>query len=185
MSATVVTNRYGLPRGYSHWTFPGKYVPFSGSSSSPSPARVKQGKTQTFTVNAVPADLSTFILVSPNGAFYTFQFVYNGSIPTVGITVPLPAGGASTAAQVQTAIAGVLGLTGGTPVGGSFTSFPWSYTTVSAAVFRINWAQDGTGGGNGGTQATITSSAITAAFFTLVAIAPGASGKRFSWLKGA
>jgi len=186
MSAAITRNRYKLPPGYHRWTAPGKYAPYSGSSAVPSPARVKNGASQLYTIASVPADLSTFILNPPNGqAGYKFQFIYTpGTADLLTIPILLAAGGASTAAQVQTAMAAVLGAIGGTPLTQAFEYFPWKYATVAAAQFRIDWTIDGTAVAATGTQATITPGAVTVPFFTLGPIIPGSSGHRFSWLAG-
>lgn len=190
--ARIVKNGYGFPRGYKTPYFnpgafsPQFYVPWNGSLISASPARRLIGASQTFNIASVPADLSTFILNGPNGKAFPFQFVYNGSVPGAGsITIPLPASGGSTATQVQTQIASILGLAGGSPVGGGpFLSFPWTYITVNATHFQINWNVAGTVNAITGTQATITQSATSASVFGINPVVPGRFGKNHCWLHG-
>ena len=182
----AVFRNYPRPAGYSYPAAVANlaYKPWNGSLISPSPARQRVGATQTYSVASVPADLSTFILNAPNGQSYTFQFVYNASVQTLGIKIPLPLSGASTAAQVRAQIASILGLSGGIPIGGSFISFPWAYLTTDATHFQIQWNVAGTVNAATGTQATITQSATVASFFGLAAVLPARRGKAYAWLHG-
>jgi hypothetical protein len=175
-----------FPPGYKHTAAPLGYNPWNNSKIAASPARVKVGAIQVFNVGSAPADLSTFILNAPNGQSYTFQFAYAGSIPTTGITVRLPNSGASTAAQVLTAIAGVLALAGGQNVGGAFQAFPWAYATTGATQFQVQWQMAGVTKAATGTTfgVAITAGAVTAWTFGFQTIVPGNAGPVFSWMHG-
>ena len=183
MSA-IARNSYGFPPGYRQYTAPARYKPWNGSLGSPSPARQRLGATQIYNVGSVPADLSTFILNSPDGRSFTFQFVYNASVQSTGIKIPLPLSGGSTAAQVQTAILGVLSQAGGIPFGGSFISFPWTYLQTGAAQFQIQWKVAGASQLATGTQITITAGAVVQQTFGLSTVVPGRFGKNYAWLHG-
>jgi hypothetical protein len=184
MPVAITRNSYRFPRGYAKSRFPTTYIPWNGAVNSPSPGRSRLGATQVFNIASVPADLSTFILNTPDGRSFTFQFVYNASVQTLGIKIPLPLSGASTAAQVQTAMAAVLGAGSGTPIGGSPVVFPWVYNITGAAQFRIDWSVGGTAVASSGTQATITAGAVVASVFSVQAPAPGRFGHNNAWLHG-
>ncbi len=177
------TPRYAsFPTGYSKYASP--YTPWSGSVSAFSPARKLRGGSQILAIASVPADLSTLILNSPNGQSFTFQFVYNASVQTLGIKVPLPASGGSTAAQVTTALAAVLGLNGGIPLSGSFVGFPWQAISGDATHVTINWTQSGALVAPSGTQATITVSGTVVPAFVLGTIVPAKSGFMGTFMSG-
>lgn len=182
--ASPVKRRYPFPAGYRTYSQPSGYKPWNNAANSASPARTLLGATQLYNIASVPADLSTFVLNAPNGQSYTFQFVYNASVQTLGIKIPLPLSGASTAAQVQTAIAGVLVLAGGTTIGGTFVSFPWTYATTGAAQFRINWTVAGATALATGTQVTITAGAVAQSVFAFSAVVPATIGRNFDFLHG-
>lgn len=184
MASAITRNKYAFPKGYTAVKGPTTYKPWNGSSIAASPARALLGATQIYNIASVPADLSTFILNAPNGQSYTFQFVYNASVQTTGIKIPLPNSGSSTAAQVQTAMLGVLGAAGGTPLSGSFVGYPWLYQQTGAAQFTINWKVAGATVAATGTQATITAGAVTQQTFGTQAVVPAKVGPVYGWLHG-
>src|SRR3954471_5033666 len=99
MGVPIATNRYSRPlgyRGYANGSFGAgsTYIPFNGFISSGNPGVSILGPAQQLTVTAVVPDLSTLTLVDPNGKGTVFQFVYNASVQTTGIKVPLPLSGA-------------------------------------------------------------------------------------------
>jgi hypothetical protein len=184
MAASVISNRPSLPFGYRRGVLGlplTKYLPFNGGGNSP--GTIRTGTTQAYAIGSVPADLSTFILNAPNGQSFTFQFVYNASSPSTGITIPLPLSGASTAAQVRAAMAAVLGASGSNNFGGGFQSFPWVFLPLLTANFEIDWKVAGTAVAATGTQATITPGAVVAQSTQRTnLVVPGRFGKNFAWL---
>lgn len=148
--------------------------------------KVILGATQTLSVASVPADLSTLILNAPNGRAYTFQFVYNASVQTLGIKVPLPAGGASTAAQVNTALQAVLNSGQALDItSGLLTTLPFSATITAAAATEVDYNVPGAPGAISGTQATITNSISTAQSISSAPIVPARIGPVAALMPGA
>jgi len=185
--AALIRRNYGLPPGYSNakYAAPTTYKPWNGSLSASSPARARGGASQTFSVASVPADLSTLILTTPTGRVLTFQFVYAGSVQTAGtIKIPLPASGASTAAQVTTQILSVFNAGSGIPLGGVSTPFQFIIGTTTATTFVLLWTVSGPTTALGGTQATVTITATAAAFFTPEPVVPARVGRLYSFLHG-
>ncbi len=179
------TPRYAaFPTGYAGAKYTSPFTPWNGSLNGFSPARKLRGGSQVLAIASVPADLSTLILNAPNGQSFLFQFVYNASVQTLGIKVPLPLSGASTAAQVTTALNTVLAAIGGTPLAGSFIGFPWQAIQGDATHVTINWTQGGALVAPTGTQATITVSGTVVAAFVLGAIVPAKTGPVYAFLPG-
>lgn len=192
MSAAIVNNRLKFPPGYRQMAYPTRYKPYNGFLSAARPDSIAVAVAQLFNIASVPADLSTFILHAPNGiggggntGFFSFQFVYNASVQTTGIKIPLPLSGATTAAQVQTAIKAVLSQAFGTPLVGGGFALPWIYNQTGAAAFRIDWTVPGPVVPATGTQATITPGATFAAFLSVGnSVVPGRYGKNHAFLPG-
>ena len=180
----ISRNRIRLPVGYRSGSsslrssIPGYALPKVG------PGRNILGATQNFTVASVPADLSTLIVNAPDGKAYTFQFVYNTSVQTLGIKIPLPLSGASTAAQVATAVLGVVGLSGGTPISGPAVIYPWVTATPVSAHFELDYTVNGAAGAPTGTQATITVVTTAPNLNGSTSVLPGMFGKAFTLLPG-
>ncbi len=190
--AEVASNRYKFPAGYANAKYPTAtnphntpYNPWNGASL-PSPGLSKRGASQQLAIASVPADLSTLIVTAPNGAQYKFQFVYNASVQNSpgSIAVPLPASGASTAAQVTTALTAVLQLAPATTLEGVKVFFPWQAISGDATHVTLNYTVDGAGNALGGTQVTITQSFLSPAVFTLGPTVPGKAGQVFAVLPG-
>ncbi len=184
MASSIVTNRLTLPFSYKTGVLSGplvKYLPFNGGGNSPGTIRL--GGTQSFTIGSVPADLSTFILNAPNGQSYTFQFVYNASVQTLGIKIPLPLSGASTAAQVRAAIMGIMSLSGAFDINGVFRSFPWVALSLLTTSFEIDWRVAGALVPVSGTQATISvNTAVAQSIARTNNVVPARFGKNYAWM---
>jgi len=176
MSATVITNRPKLPAGYRVYSAVAiiQYNPFNGAKSAFNPGLSQFGATQDISVSAVPADLSLLVINGPDGKAYTFQFVYNASVWSAGIKVPLPNSGASTAAQVSAALTAVMNATFGTSFGGVTVPFPWTAAQTAAAVTTLSWTIAGSPGaptlpagiGNVNTQGGFGRSAVVPAMLS-------------------
>ncbi len=185
--AALIKRPYGLPAGYSNarYSAPTKYLPWNGSLKTASPARAQGGASQTYNVASVPADLSTLIVTTPTGRVLTFQFLYAGSVLGAGnIGIPLPASGASTAAQVTTQILSVFNAGSATPLGGVLTPFTFIIGTTTATTFVLLWTVAGTPVAIGGTQATVTITATAAGFFAPEPVAPARFGRNYAFLHG-
>jgi hypothetical protein len=148
MGVPLKTNRYAFPFGYRIGVpQPSSYVPWNGYLNGyNSPQADILGPVLQFVTSAAPADLSTMTVTGYDGKVYLFQFVYNASVQTLGIKIPLPASGASTAAQVMTAIVGVLSQGSGVTIGGQTVYFPWNFQTINATTSRLNWNVPGVPG---------------------------------------
>ncbi len=144
------------------------------------------GASQTLAVASVPADLSTLILTAPNGQAYRFQFVYNASVQTLGIKVPLPASGASTAAQVNTALQAVLNAGQALDFStGLLVTLPWAASIVASASTEVDYTIPGAPGAIGGTQATITNPTSAAQSIGVGPIVPARIGPVSALMPGA
>ena len=184
MSTAILTNRIKFPSGYRKVSQVSPYTPWNGFVSGQNSPGVSQfGATYTFTVASVPADLSTIQMVGPDGKGYTFQFVYNASVQTLGIKIPLPASGASTAAQVATAFLGVVNQASALDVLGNRIVFPWSAQQTGAAVIALNWNVAGVGNSSGVLPGTI-SLVVTQGGFGQAATVPGGAGFVGAFLPG-
>jgi hypothetical protein len=185
MSGLIITsNDYRLPTGYQSGVLNKYRSSVAGYSILRTQNRAVLGATQILNVASVPADLSTLILNPPSGPSLTFQFVYNASVQTLGIKVPLPASGGSTAAQVTTALLAVLQVGSGTPLAGTLTRFPFVALTNTATRIEIKWLVNGTAQAITGTQATITVFATTAPAVAVDIGLPGMFGKCKAILAG-
>lgn len=186
MSQPIAVNHLKNPYPKAQYALPGLlcYRQYNGYLG-PGPETVRVGATQLYNVGAVPADLSTLILNAPNGQNYAFQFVYNSSVQTTGIKVPLPLSGASTAAQTTTALLNILNGGSGTPFGGSLVTFPFLAPQTGAAQFRIDWRMNGLAVAATGTQGTIIPSTVIASSLGSVASVPGSAGRVFAFLRTA
>lgn len=190
--AAVASNRYKFPAGYSNAKYPTATNPHNTPEAPwngailPSPGLSKRGAAQQLAIASVPADLSTLIVTAPNGAQYKFQFVYNASVQNSpgSIKVPLPNSGASTAAQVTTALTAVLQLNPALTLEGAQVFFPWQAISGDATHVTLNYTVDGAAVAIGGTQATITVSFTSDAAFTLGATVPGKFGEAYAYLPG-
>lgn len=144
MPIQILSNRYPFPLGYRRAVFASTYVPWNGFvSGNNSPQSAILGATLQIVTSGAPTDLSTLQIIGADGKLYVFQFVYNGTVQTLGIKIPLPASGASTAAQVMTQIASVLSLSGGFPITGPAVVYPWSYQSINATTSRLNASLSG------------------------------------------
>ncbi len=181
MAANIITNRYGFPPGYRTAVFKPYSVWNGFVGSLNGPGATFQGAVISITASAAPADLSLLDITGPDGKLYTFQFVYAASALTHGIKIPLPASGASTAAQVMTAINGVVGLASGVDFGGATVIYPWVRQGVSAVVSLLNF----TSGGpvtSFSAPAGIGIAAVSQGGFTSIGVAPAKVGRGFGFL---
>lgn len=200
MPAPIVTNQYRRPgqgtntnvaSGYRFYgQFGGsisRYRINNGFFSGSGPQAVFLGATMIITVGTTPADLSTLIITAPNGKVFTFQFQYTVGGNPLFIKIPLPAGGASTTAQVITQMLLIMGnALAGVPLG--FTGFPWNLTQTAANAIRINYTVAGTATAITGTTTgveLVSSSLITSSFSAANAVIPGIWGKNFAFLSAA
>jgi hypothetical protein len=183
--AFAVKPSYAFPAGYVGAKYSAPYVPWNGSLFAASPARRLRGASQILAVASVPADLSTLIITAPNGEAFTFQFVYNASVQTLGIKVPLPASGGSTAAQVTTALATVLASIPAFNIGSTTpVYFPWVAIQGDATHVTLNYTVAGALTAIGGTQVTISVSASAPSAFVIGTTAPGLVGPIGAFLHG-
>lgn len=185
MSAPIKSNHMVSPYPNAKYANPGllAYKQWNGWFSGPETVRL--GATQIYNVGSVPADLSTFILNTPDGRAITFQFVYNASVQTQGIKIALPLSGASTAAQVNTAILAAMAPAVATAFGGVAVPLPFNAVQTGAAQFRIDWKVGGTINLATGTQATITAGATALSSIGLSQAVPGRAGKVNAFLRTA
>lgn len=187
MSIPVISNRYSFPLGYRHVGTPVFPAPWNGFlSGTNSPQATILGAVLQIVTSAAPADLSTFSFGGPDGKQYLFQFVYNASVQTLGIKIPLPLSGASTAAQVMTQIAGVLSLPTGVIIGGGIAVFPWNFQTINGTTSRINFNYPGPVGSTSvptGVALTIIAPTSVAALSSTSPV-PGKVGPLGAFLQG-
>lgn len=185
MSAPIKVNHYKSPYPNAAYANPGllAYKQWNGWFSGPETVRL--GATQIYNVASVPADLSTFILNTPDGRAVTFQFVYNASVQTQGIKIALPLSGASTAAQVNTAILAAMSVAVATAFGGVAVPLPFNAVQTGAAQFRIDWKVGGTTNVATGTQATITAGAVVQSTIGLAQAVPARCGKIGTFMRTA
>lgn len=173
----IVSNRLSLPPGYAKYA--SVYTPWNGYSNGiNSPAAVIIGSILDISASGAPADLSSFTIHNPGASeeSYQFQFVYNGSVQTQGIGIPLPNSGASTAAQVITAIATVMNQVSGTDIDNNVIPFPWTIDQVTATELRVEWKVNG----NSTSFAFPTGITITTESqpsFSVGSLVPGSLGK--------
>ncbi len=181
----LVIKPYGFPTGYNNAKYPPPFRPWNGAFY-PSPARQVQGASQELVIASVPADLSTLIITAPNGAQYIFQFVYNASVQNApgSIKVPLPASGASTAAQVTTALTAVLQSVMPLNLAGQPVLLPWVAISGLPTHVTLNYTVPGLVSAIGGTQVTITQFATAPQTFVLANTVPGKCGFNGAFLHG-
>lgn len=184
MVAPLASNRYSCPKGYRQYPGP-RYIPWNSFVSPGSPGLIILGAVQQLNISAVPPDLSTLTLVAPDGSGGTiFQLVYNASVWGTGIKVPLPASGASTAAQTATQLLSILSQKSGVDFNGVTHFYPWVASAVSATQIAISWT---VAGANRAPElpANILSVNTSAQSYSAGnAIVPGIQGKTFSFLPG-
>ncbi len=148
MGLPISNNRYPFPFGYRGYVAfsGGAYIPWNGyNNGSNAPNNTVLGAVVQIVTSGVPTDTQSLSITGPDGKVYQFQFLYAATAGTVpgAITVRLPASGASTAAQVMTALLAILSLTQATTQGGTVIPFPWSAQTINATTTRINWLING------------------------------------------
>lgn len=186
MTTTVVTNRIKFPPGYAKLGGQvSPYKPWNGFISGyNSPAVVQNGATYTFTVASVPADLSHLTFIGPDGKSYDFQFVYNASVQTGGIKVPLPNSGSSTAAQVATALFTVMNAQSSLDFTGKTVVFPWKMVLTGPAIVQTNWTIVGDGNASGSVPAGITEAIAQGGISISAAVTPAQTGFVGAFLPG-
>jgi hypothetical protein len=114
MVQPITSNRYKLPRGYSSYIavpyFGGYYTPWNGyNNGANSPGAVILGAVTSISIASVPPNSSVMTFTDSIGREYSFQFLYPATLPGNNVVaVDLPNGGASTAAQVTTALLAAL-----------------------------------------------------------------------------
>ncbi len=141
MPDAIITNRLKFPPGY--FRPAPKYSVFSGALANYGPQAALVGDVTDVATTAAPADLSSITLNGPNGVQYEFQFVYNASVQTRGIKVPLPASGGSTAAQVTAQLLSVLGAKSGVDINGVTFVYPWRAAQTASNIVSLNWTFNG------------------------------------------
>jgi hypothetical protein len=142
MVSPVIKPFVRCPRGYINSVLAmgfgsAVYRPWNNSPVATAPTIEQLGAVAVLTATATPADLST-ISLTINGIVYQFQFVYNTSVQTLGIKVPLPNSGVSTNAQVNTALLAVVSLAGGTDIVTGEKTFPWVAGQTGSAQTTIS-----------------------------------------------
>jgi hypothetical protein len=187
MPSRILTNRYRFPQGYRSGVFnPAQYLPWNGfNSGNNSPGAFMLGAVLDLIATGVPTDLQTLQFTDPRTGFvYVFQFVYAAGVWNQGIKIPLPNSGSSTAAQVITAVAGVLGLASGVTFAGDTVSFPWAPQQVNSTTYRLNFLVPGNPGPSV-TPANMTQTLSTPYGTTqLGVVSPAVAGRGFATLPG-
>lgn len=148
MVQPITSNRYKLPRGYSSYIavpyFGGYYTPWNGyNNGANSPGAVILGAVTSISIASVPPNSSVMTFTDSIGREYSFQFLYPATLPGNNVVaVDLPNGGASTAAQVTTALLAAL-QSPQTDSDGDPVSFPWVADQTGADEIQVSWTVNG------------------------------------------
>lgn len=144
--STIITNRYKRPPGYYVGVSPlvpdavARPLPWNGytnGANSPGAGMFGTIGLLAADVGGPPTDGQT-LSISAGDAVFLFEILYPPSLATGGrIGIDLPAGGASTQAQVAAAIAGVLGAGSGVDSDGVTHYFPWEAAVVASTSVQI------------------------------------------------
>lgn len=144
MAVPIKSNQYKFPagyRGYVAFLGGGAYVPWNGYNNGVnSPNAAILGAVVQFVATGVPTDLQVMTIFGPDGKAYKFQFLYNGTAGNTpdAISVPLPNSGASTAAQVMTALTTILNTPAPFNQANVPVPLPWVAQTINSTTTRIN-----------------------------------------------
>lgn len=153
MSVAIITNKYKRPAGYSVGVSPGlpeplaRPLPWNGyTNGANSPSAGHFGAVGVLgAVGGGPPTNGQTLQLSVGDRTFQFEYLYPPSLPSLGrIGITLPAGAASTQAQVATQTALILGAGSGVDSDGVTHIFPWQAAVGPATSVHIDLNVHGT-----------------------------------------